>query len=214
VTIEGGYSHLMNRHDQIGLVYAYQVFQFPQLTGGSLYVNVLNLRYSHSITGRMSFVVGAGPEYTELEQGGYASTWSLSARAQLRYKLNHASIVASYEKYTSSGSGFYAGSNVQAARLGYTRPLGRTWDLYADLGYSHNTPVQNTPGSDLGVSAFSSSYNEGSAGFILRKHLGREYDFFAAYHFSELGLDGIPGVEQRQVGTVGVEWHPRPTRIE
>ena len=214
VTIEGGYSHLMNRHDQIGLVYAYQVFQFPQLTGGSLYVNVLNLRYSHSITGRMSFVVGAGPEYTELEQGGYASTWSLSARAQLRYKLNHASIVASYEKYTSSGSGFYAGSNVQAARLGYTRPLGRTWDLYADLGYSHNTPVQNTPGSDLGVSAFSSSYNEGSAGFILRKHLGREYDFFAAYHFSELGLDGIHGVEQRQVGTVGVEWHPRPTRIE
>jgi len=82
------------------------------------------------------------------------------------------------------------------------------------FGYSHNTPVQNTPGSDLGVSAFSSSYNEGSAGFILRKHLGREYDFFAAYHFSELGLDGIPGVEQRQVGTVGVEWHPRPTRIE
>jgi len=31
VTIEGGYSHLMNRHDQIGLVYAIRCFSFRNL---------------------------------------------------------------------------------------------------------------------------------------------------------------------------------------
>jgi hypothetical protein len=91
------------------------------------------------------------------------------------------------------------------------------WDgpgtFYADLGYSHNTPVQNTPGSDLGVSAFSSSYNEGSAGFILRKHLGREYDFFAAYQlgFSELGLDGYPALSSGKWARLG--WNGIPVRL-
>jgi len=68
------------------------------------------------------------------------------------------------------------------------------------------------------------SYNEGSGGAVLRKHLGRAYDFFAAYRFGELafndqvsfaGLPGPPGrISQRQIGVVGAEWHPTPTRIE
>lgn len=33
LTVEGGYSHLLSRHDQIGAVYAFQQFQFPQVTG-------------------------------------------------------------------------------------------------------------------------------------------------------------------------------------
>ncbi len=221
ITVEGGYSHLVSRHDQLGVVYAFQLLQFPQATGGEIYIHIVNLRYSHTITGRLSLVAGAGPQYTDLEQGGNLATWSLSARVQLRYKLGHASLIASYEKFTSTGSGFYAGANVQSARLGYTRPLGRTWDFYGDLGYSHNTPVQSIQG--LGVPA--SSYNEGSVGAIFRKHLGRTYDFFAAYRFSEVGFTtptdstfcfaGSCGkISQRQVGTIGVEWHPRPTRIE
>jgi hypothetical protein len=126
-------------------------------------------------------------------------------------------MAATYEKLTSSGSGFFAGANTQAARLGYTRPLGRTWSFYGDLGYSHNKKLQNVV--FRGVNA--SSYDEGSAGAVLRKHLGRTYDFFATYRFSEIAfnvpvfLSGSGGrIVQRNVGAVGVEWHPRPTRIE
>ena len=90
----------------------------------------------------MSLIAGAGPQYTELEEGGYVKHWSVSARVQLRYKFGHSSLVATYEKFTSAGSGFFAGANTQAARLGYKRPLGRTWDFYGDLGYSHNDGLQ------------------------------------------------------------------------
>ncbi len=218
VTIESGYSHLFNRHDQVGVIYAFQLFQFPQDTGGEIYNQIVNLRWSHTISGRMSLVAGAGPQYTDLEVGGPNSHWSVSARVQLRYKLGHGSMVASYQKFTSSGSGFYAGASTQAARFGYERPLGRTWQFYGDLDYSHNTKLQNAPLS-LGVSA--GSYNEGSAEAIFRKHLGRSYDFIAVYRFSETGFDvpvtlsGSSGrISQRQIGTIGVEWHPRPTRIE
>jgi polyisoprenoid-binding protein YceI len=134
----------------------------------------------------------------------------------LHYKFAHSSLIASYEKFTSSGSGFFAGAETQAARLGYKRPLGRTWDFYGDLSFSHNAKLQS---AEIGVPA--SSYNEGSAGAVFRKHLGRSYDFFAAYRFSEVAfntaitLDGASGrIDQRNIGTVGIEWHPRPTRIE
>lgn len=223
LTVEGGYTHLLNRHDQIGAVYAFQLFQFPQVTGGQIYIDILNVRYSHTITGRLSLIAGAGPQYTELEVGGYLKHWSVSARVQLHYRMGHASLVASYEKFTSAGSGLFAGADVQAARLGYTRPLGRTWVFYGDLSYAHNTQIQNVV--NLGVNA--SSFDNGSAGVIFRKHLGRTYEAFASYRFGEEGFNTptdaglcLPGgggcgrISQRQVGTVGLEWHPRPTRIE
>jgi len=214
LTIEGGYSHLVTAREQIGAVYAFQLFQFPAATGGQFYNHIANLRLKYRITGRMSLTAGAGPEYTVVELGNYLNRWSLSARVLLSYKFAHSSLGVSYEKFTSAGSGFFEGANTQEARLLYTRPLGRTWEIYGDLGYSHNTKIQ--PG---GVAA--SSYNEGSAGAILRKHLGRAYDFFVVYRFSELGfnnpitLEGSTGsTAQRNVGSVGVEWHPTPTRIE
>ena len=218
ITVQAGYSHLLSRHDQIGVIYGFQLFQFPQDTGGQIYNHIVNVRWSHTITGRLSLIAGAGPQYTDLQQGGSLTNWSLSARVQLRYKFSHASIVASYEKFTSAGSGFFAGANTQAARLGFTRPLGRTWDVYGDLGYSHNTKLQP---ANFGA-ANASSYDEGSAGAVFRKHLGRSYDFFAAYRFSEVAFNvpvflsgGVAGrISQRHIGTIGVEWHPKPTRIE
>ena len=218
VTVEAGYSHLVSRHDQIGLIYAYQLFQFPEDTGGQFYNHIVNVRWKHHITGRMSLTAGAGPQYTVIEQGGYANRWSLSARVLLNYKFTHSSMSATYEKFTSTGSGFFAGANTQAARLLYTRPLGRTWDFYGDLSYSHNTKLQNVPFGGLNGAA---SYDEGSAGAVFRKHLGRTYEFFAAYRFSEVAFNapvtigGSTGrISHRNVGTIGVEWHPTPTRIE
>ncbi len=126
-------------------------------------------------------------------------------------------MVASYEKFTSAGSGFYAGADVQSARLGYTRPVGRTWEFYGDLGYTHNAKLQGTP--NLGINA--GSYDDGYLSAIMRKHLGRTYEFFAAYRFGEEAFsqtvclsNSCGKISQRQVGAIGVEWHPRPTRIE
>lgn len=218
-TVEGGYSHLLSRRDQIGLIYAFQLYQFPQDTGGEIYIHVVNLRWSHTISGKMSLIVGAGPQYVDLELGGPSTHLSLSAVVQLRYKVGRGAMVASYEKFTSAGSGFFAGADTQAARLAYTRPLGRTWLLFTDLSYSHNTKLQDALIGATGAT----SYDEGSAGAILRKHLGRSYDFFMAYRFSELGFNNdvcLYGVAncgmtaQRHIGTVGLEWHPKPTRLE
>ncbi len=219
LTIEGGYSHLVSRHDQFGVVYAFQLFQFPQDTGGQFYNDIVNLRWKYSLSGRMSLIAGAGPEYIIFEERSHLDRWSLSARVVLNYKFAHSSMSASYEKFTSAGSGFFTGANTQVARLLYDRPIGRTWEFYGNLAYSNNKEVMAA--GNFGA-AGASSYNAGSAGGVLRKHLGRTYDFFVSYRFSEMAFDGTVCLTastcgrtaQRQIGTIGMEWHPTPTRIE
>ncbi len=225
-TVQAGLSHLLNRHDQVAALYGYQLFRFPQITGGQIQNHIVNLRWGHTITGRLSLIAGAGPQYTIIQGVNIPDQkhWSANGRVQLRYKLQHTSFVAAYEKYTSAGSGFYAGADSQVARLGMKRTLGRTTDLFVDLGYSHDKRLGTFAG---GLGALGNHYDEGFAGAVVRKHFGRVFDFFMAYRFGEIGFDvSQPGLctlvgsgacgrtSNRNMGTVGVEWHPTPTRIE
>jgi hypothetical protein len=125
--------------------------------------------------------------------------------------------MASYEKFTSQGSTFFAGADTQVAQFSVTRPLGRTYELFVEAAVSHNKRLQAVGIPGVGAN----SYNEGSAGLILRKHLGRAFDAIAAYRFAEVefnvpvSLGGTTGrINQRQIGTVALEWHPKAIRIE
>lgn len=216
-TIEAGYSHLVNRHDQVAFVYAAQLFRFPDTEGGEIYNNVINIRWSHTISGRMSFVGGVGPQITDLKFGGSFVNVSVAGRAILRYKLAHSSLLLGYEKFTSQGSGFFAGSDTQRVQFTIRRPIGRTLDISADAGFAHNKRLQ--PFELGGASA--NSYNEVSAGAVLRKHLNRTFDFIMAYRYSEIDFSspqtfaGSTGrVNQRQIGTIALDWHPKAIRIE
>jgi hypothetical protein len=212
--VEAGYSHLFSRRDQIAGVYGYQLFRFPQSTGGQVQNHIAQVRWSHTITGRFSLIAGVGPQYTILQSNSSPDQkhWSVNARAQLRYRLPRTSFVLGYEKYTSSGSGFYAGADSQIVRLGVHREIGRTWTAVGNLGYSHNKSLQSLASEPFP----SKSYDEGSVGATLRKHIGRVWDVFMVYRFADLGFDSSAsfGTTQRHIGAVGVEWHPTPTRIE
>jgi hypothetical protein len=224
--VEAGYSYMLNRHDQVGAVYGFMQFRFPQDVGGQIDAHIANLRWGHTISGRMSFIVGAGPQYIVIEipaqPGSPASSvtrWSANGRAVLRYRFPRTSVALTYEKFVSAGSGFFAGSDTQAARLGAIRPIGHTWELYGDLGYSHNRRLQ-APGL-FGIPG--NAFDNGFIRVLLRKHLGRTYSVFTAYRFNDLSSDnslcntisGVCGrVSQRHSATIGVEWHPRPTRID
>ena len=219
-TVEGGYSHLVSRHDQVAAVFAFQLFRFPVNTGGEIYNYVFNVRWSHTINGRMSFIGEVGPQYTDLQFGISSPNLSVAGRAALRYRFQHTSLTASYEKYTAEGGGFFAGSERQVAEVTLRRPLGRTYEVSAEAGYAHNHRLQAAviPGAGVGGAKV---YNEGYAGAILRKHLGRAFDAIAGYRFAEVAFDvpvtlgGTKGkINQRQIGTIALEWHPKPTRIE
>jgi len=217
-TVEAGYSHLVSRHDQIAIVDAFQLFRFPTRVGGEVYNNVFNVRWSHVITGRLSFLGGVGAQYTDVRLGVSSTNWSVSGRAVLRYQFERSSLTASYAKFTSPGSGFFAGAETQVAEVSFRRPIGRTFEFSSVGGFSHNKRLQ--PTFDFGA-AGANSYNEGFFGMILKKHLGRSWDALAAYRFSEVQFNttvtvaGSTGsTSQRQVGTIALEWHPKAIRID
>ena len=219
VMVEAGYSYMLGRRDQIGAVYGFQQFRFPQDAGGQLDAQIANFRWSHVVNGKMTLIGGIGPQHllVEVPFGNDISRWTVNGRAVLRYRFTRTSIAAAYERFTSAGSGFFAGTDTQAARLGVTRPLARTYEVYLDFGYSHNSRLQ--PQGVGGIAG--NTFNHGFARVLLRKHLGREYSAFAAYRFNDLSLENTTcnvgtctRSSERHMVTVGVEWHPRPSRID
>jgi hypothetical protein len=225
ITTEAGYSHLLNRRDQVAGIYAFQEFRFPQSAAGKVDAHVFNLRWGRVISGRMSLRVSAGPQHVLIYQPGIPNVsnsfedthWSLSGRAILHYKFERTSISAGYEKFTSAGSGIFAGADTQVARFTVLRHFRRTYEFIGDLGYSHNKRLQ--------FSLFGRSekyFNDGFAGVVVRKQIGRDFRVFGAYRFSEFSLDvpdcfdgfGCGKRSTRQMVAIGVDWHPRPVRIE
>jgi len=216
-TVEGGWSHLVSRHDQMAVVYAFQLFRFPLSEGGEIYNNIVNIRYSHVISGRMSFIAEAGPQYTDLRFSGSHIRWSPTGRGVLRYRFPKTFLTLSYEKFLSQGSGFFAGASAQIVEFTARRPLGRTYELLLETGYSREKRLQSSESGASGASLF----NQGFGGAVLRKHIGRSWDALAAYRFSVINFDNTIDFEgstgktnHRMIGTIALEWHPKAVRLE
>jgi hypothetical protein len=162
------------------------------------------------------------------------SRLNVAAQARLRYRVSKNSFDLRYERFVTSGSGLFTGAQTDVVRFGVEHPLSRVWSLSADLGYSHNDRLQ--PLTPQQIQACSNplnpqgpcpagdahTYNSGFAGAALHRYFGREWHGFVSYQFNELVLDHsfcIPGtpcdrISNRQVVTVGLDWTPRPIRID
>jgi hypothetical protein len=218
---QGGYNHALNARDTLAVLYGFQEFHYPSFVGaGSFKTNLINLLYGHRVSGRMDFVIGAGPQITQTRDLVFGSRTSVSGsgRVSLRYRYPKTAIGASYERYNTSGSGLFAGASSDVVQLSISRPVGRKWDWVSDFGYSHNKQLQQ---SVAGINAQSFSY--WYAGFALRRQLGRQFGAFISYQFNDEGFGnsfcgvGVPAcdrVSHRHVVAVGLDWHPRPIRLD
>jgi hypothetical protein len=224
VSVQAGYNRTLTPHDQVALVYGYQGFRFSPIAGAgtSFHTQVVQVMYGHRITGRMDFLIGAGPQITSLTNFtlfGPVKTdrLSVAGRGSLRYRFPKTSLDLVYERYTTSGSGLFAGAQSNIVRLRANRPITRVWSGFADVGYSRNSRIQ---AAAAGVNA--NRYGFGFAGLGARRSLGRTFSVFGSYQFNELYFDnsfcgGLPScsrISQRHVGTFGLDWTPRPIRID
>ena len=249
------YDRVLGPHDQAALAYIYQAFSFS--TGVSFHSNIIQLMWGHRISGRMDFLVAAGPQLTQINNVLAPVTnptsadtippcvlgstlagvtldcptndlrISVAGRASLRYRFPKSSLDASYDHFTTAGSGFFAGAQTDLARVGLTRPLTRVWDGFADIGYSRNSRILpstcglgQTGAGCSGVSA--NTYEYGFVGVGVRRNFGRSFKAFASYQFNELSFDNsicqtsspCSRISQRHVGAIGLDWTPRPMRLD
>jgi hypothetical protein len=253
VSAQAGYDRILGPHDQAALTYGYQGFNFS-FSGLAFHSHVVQLMWGHRISGRMDFLIAAGPQITQLstacplgdvsspctfvpatglESGELASTkLSVAGRASLRYKFPKTALNVSFDRYTTSGSGFFPGAQSDIGRLNIRRPLGRVWDAFSDFGYARNSREQTLSPTQLQACSLSNTkcpgiiantYSYGFAGLGVHRMIGRNFHAFASYQFNYLtfdnsfcgvGFSSCSRISQRHVGTIGIDWTPRPMRLD
>jgi hypothetical protein len=143
----------------------------------------------------------------------------VAGRVSLRYKFPKTTVTLNFQRYDTDGSGIFAGSESNIAHLDVRRPLNRVWDVFADAGYSRNARLQ-LAGSAVNGNVV--TYGYGGAG--LHRQFGRSLRGFVSYQFNDVGFDGSCPVlgsaapcssnAQRHVGSIGLDWTPRPIRLD
>jgi hypothetical protein len=243
-TTQAAYDRVLNPKDQVALVYGYQAFNFSTVDA-AFHSNIVQLMYGHRISGRMDFTIGVGPQFTHIDEnavvcddpfvssnnciadGGAffvlpqaSNHIGVAGRVSLRYKFPKTSFSVSFQRFNTSGSGIFAGTESNIAHLDARRPLNRIWDVFGDVGYSRNSRLQ-LAGTTVDANVFTSTY----AGVGLHRQFGRSLRGFVSYQFNDLSFDtacpfgssstgGCSNRAQRHVGSIGVDWTPRPIRLD
>ena len=160
----------------------------------------------------------------------------VAAQARLRYKFPRSSLDLSYRRMVTGGSGLFAGAQSDIARLAVDRPLSRVWNAFVDIGYSHNSRVQPLTAEQVlqcttlisqgqtGTcpSNDATTYSYGFVGGGLHRSFGHNFHGFFSYQFNELSFDrsfcvgsnACNRISSRQAITVGLDWTPRPIRLD
>ena len=215
-----GYNYSVSRRSTLATMYGYRSFSFPDQTGGMFQTHVIHLLYGYQLSGRFSLLLSGGPQLIRFSNpvNGSNQRISGSGRATLRYQFERASLSLNYDHFTSSGSGFFSGAETDYVRLNGSRQMSRLWTLFADVGYSHNRRLQQ---SLLGTDA--RSFNSGYGGVRVSRILGRTVSAYAFYRFNELAFSNsvcvadaatCGRVSNRNIAGLGLEWHPRPMRLD
>jgi hypothetical protein len=260
VSVQAAYNRVLTSHTQLALVYGYEGFDFSVL-GTAFHAHLIEGLYGHRISGRMDLLLGGGPQITFIDTPaavcsnaeipvlfcqafGYTLSTSIqketrieaAAQARLRYQLPKWSLALSFERFETSGSGIFAGAESNIVRLQGTRPLSRVWNMFLDIGYTHNSRIQPLTvaqveactGAEGGTSqnacpaSEATSYNYGFLGGGIHRMFGRNFHAFVSYQFNEFSYDSsfcqgtaaCNRISNRQIATIGLDWTPRPIRLD
>jgi hypothetical protein len=234
---QAGYNYQLTKKDQIAFSYAFQEFHFPLANAGDINVNLWQVYYSHRISGRLNFNVGGGPQW--LHSNGYTlgfiqtknglilglvplhtSRISGAGRVGLTYYWStRTNMDASYMHYVTPGSGFFPGATTDIVRYVLNHKLTRRFSLNVDSGFSRSNRVLLATSSN-NPAGKSHTYDYWYAGGGLRRQLTPHLDGFVSYQYDKLlfgsgfNANGTGAGYGRHVGTIGIDWTPRPIRLD
>jgi hypothetical protein len=238
-TAQVGYNRMLTPKTQVAVAYAHQAFDFS-VYGSSFHNHVIQGVYGHPVSGRMDLLLSAGPQITFIRVPGYVCSdpslpdllctlgggtlisttvrdtrIGVAGRGRLRYKLTRTYLDLTLERFETGGSGLFAGAETNLGRLTATRVLTRTYNLAMDIGYSRNSRLQ-------AAGAPASTYDSGFAGAALHRNFGRSLHGFVSYQFNEIAFDSsycgkassCNRISNRELVSIGLDWMPRPIRID
>jgi hypothetical protein len=220
-----GYSRVLSPRSTAFISYGYQDWKYPG--GGRSTAHTVQASYQRTLTHRLGFGLGAGPEFisststSEIVLGPFTLPVTITSHqtgfstfASLSYALRTSSLGLTYQHLVTGGSGLYAGASTDVAIFTVTRPLSRRWAANYSAGFSRLNSLGN---SSAGTSG--DSFDYGFAGVGVRRSFGRHLTFIASYQFaaetSGYSCTGssCPGLTQQHEALISFTWRTAPLRI-
>jgi hypothetical protein len=153
-----GYNYLVSQQSSVAVIYRFDAFRFtyfPQRIEDHL----VQLGYARNVTERLRFHLAAGPSM-EMLRGvvtGFANRLSWAMDSSLSYRMDHTSLLLSYDRLLTGGSGVLVGAQTGQLEGTVEQELTPRWQGSASLGYATNRSLLPTTTS-LGRQQFNSWY--------------------------------------------------------
>jgi hypothetical protein len=204
-----GYNYALSAKNNLAVTYDHDRANFNG-SSSLLQSDLVQLAFGRKVTGRLAFQVAAGPEILRLHNLGSSNTQQLSwsAFSTVNYSLTHNHYTLLYSHAATSGSGVFVGSNTDTITAGVTHDFTRFWSVSVNGGYAMNRNLAP-------VAAFASRFDNGFAGAVVNRELGRQFRWGLSYEFQQQsgGAGSCPVPSCGLAGsfnqlTVSLQWHP------
>lgn len=208
-SIMAGLNHQLGRKDSIGIAYRFQDLEFPNSNVGHLFANSAMFIFHRTMSARMEFVAGAGPEVVTTGGGTQPGTSQINASAQasLLYVWKRSGMSLAYNRLVTSGADVYAGANSDIASASAYRDILRSWRATVNGGYTRATAINLVSTTIPG-----NSYDYAFLGATIRHRFGSGLDGFASYQFYNESFGNCSGLShcnlqtRRHVVLIGLDW--------
>ncbi len=143
--IQGGVNYALDRYNTVAVTYSIQQTRFKGQIGG-FDSQVVHLNYSRRINGRMSFQIGAGPDFRTFDfptrPKDTRTSWS--AQTRFLYSLRNSDLGLTYSHSSTNGSGILLGASTDSVEGTFSRQFFRNWSNTFSGGYARNESVTHT----------------------------------------------------------------------
>jgi hypothetical protein len=144
-TFQVGYNYLLDRQNSIAVSYRYSATMLSGLSQG-IQDHSVQLSYARRVTGRLSFVVGGGPDEQIFKSplAGPSSVTSWTASTSLKYQYRHLGTGFTYSHSLTGGSGLLPGAQTDTFSGSLNHAINKDWAGTISMGYSRNHAFQQT----------------------------------------------------------------------
>jgi hypothetical protein len=153
-----GYNYSLSQQSSLAVIYRFDDFRFTYLPQ-SIEGHEVQLGYGRYVTGRLSFHLSAGPNLEQFRGLviGSANRVSWALNSALNYKLDRTTLLLSFDRRMTGGSGVLVGAQTSQLEATAERKLTDRWQGSASVGYASNQGLVQTAAS-LGKQHYNSWY--------------------------------------------------------
>jgi len=203
-----GYNYSLTARDAIFATYNYSDFRY--LAYDSIFTSQsVQLGYSRKVSGRISFQVSGGPQFTNATAlGAGQKQIQFSGSANLVYSRGYTNLGLTYFAGTTAGSGVMTGAQTNNVQATIGHSFSHAWTSSFSVGYSNNRGL-------VQAQSYDSLYVSPALRRSVTRNFGLTFNYTYQKQLTQTTCAGLVcGDFDRSFASVGIDYRFKPIRLE